>query len=329
MDLRQACRKSIVCYMCVAILCEIGGISQPPFIMINHVLRAARPHQWIKNLLLYAGFLFSLGGVHASQSFLRASLGFALFCCLSGSAYILNDLIDADSDRKHPTKRFRPIASGALSRGAATAATVVLGVGGLAGAFGVGMWFGVLAAFYLALTIGYSSFFKHVVLLDVIVLAIGYVVRAVAGAVIVGVPASFWLALCTMLLALFLGLCKRRAELASVEKDADIRKVLTEYSLPLLDQLISVVTSSALLAYALYTYSTATRPDGARRWLFVDHELTLTIPFVVYGIYRYLYLVYKRDLGASPEMMFLKDKPMMWNTFLWAAACAAALLSGR
>lgn len=297
--------------------------------MIKHLLRAARPQQWIKNLLLFAGFLFTLGAGHAALSLRQASLGFALFCCLSASAYILNDLIDADSDRKHPTKRNRPIASGALSPTTAAAATAVLGLGGLAGSFAVGTGFGALAAFYLALTIGYSTFLKRVVLLDVIILALGYVVRAVAGAVIVGVPASFWLALCTMLLALFLGLCKRRAELTSAEKDADIRKVLQDYSLPLLDQLISVVTSSALLAYALYTYSTPTRTDGPGKWMFIDHELTLTIPFVVYGIYRYLYLVYKRDLGASPEMMFLKDRPMQWNTVLWAAACAAALISGR
>jgi 4-hydroxybenzoate polyprenyltransferase len=297
--------------------------------MIKHLVRAARPQQWIKNLLLYAGFLFTLGAGKPGTSFGRASLGFALFCCLSASAYILNDLIDADSDRKHPTKRNRPIASGALSPAVAAVAAGMLGTGGVAGAFAAGLQFGCLAVLYVVVTVGYSTLFKRVVLLDVIVLAIGYVVRAVAGAVIVGVPASFWLALCTMLLALFLGLCKRRAELASAEKDADIRKVLAEYSLPLLDQLISVVTSSALLAYALYTYSTPTKPGGSMKWLFIDHELTLTIPFVVYGIYRYLYLVYKRNLGASPEMMFLKDRPMQWNTVLWAAACAAALISGR
>jgi 4-hydroxybenzoate polyprenyltransferase len=297
--------------------------------MIKQLLRAARPHQWIKNLLLYAGFLFTMGDGNAVVSFGRATLGFALFCCLSASAYILNDLIDAESDRIHPTKRNRPIASGALSPRTAGVATIALGMLGLAGAFLAGVEFGLLAAFYLALTVGYSTFLKRVVLLDVIVLAIGYVVRAVAGAVILGVPTSFWLALCTMLLALFLGLCKRRAELASAETDADVRKVLSDYSLPLLDQLISVVTSSALLAYALYTYSTPTHGGGPARWLFADHTLTLTIPFVVYGIYRYLYLVYKRDLGASPENMFLKDRPMQWNTALWAVACAAALYTGR
>lgn len=297
--------------------------------MFPQLLRAARPYQWIKNLLLYAGFLFTLGARDAREPFARATLGALLFCLLSASAYILNDVLDAEADRRHPTKRNRPVASGRLSQRAALAAAVVLLAAGLAGSFAAGSGFGLLSLVYIALTVGYSVILKHVVLLDVMVLALGYVVRAAAGAVIVGVPTSFWLALCTMLLALFLGLCKRRAELAAGADSPDRRAVMAEYTLPLLDQMISVVTSSALLAYALYTYFTPTNPAPSAAWRFADHRLTFTIPFVVYGIYRYLYLVFRRDAGETPELLFLRDSPLRWNTALWAAACAGARLASR
>lgn len=295
--------------------------------MLFELLRAARPYQWIKNLLLYAGFLFTLGAGRTLADFGRATAGVVIFCCLSASAYILNDLLDAEGDRRHPAKRNRPIASGRLSPVSALAAAIILGLLGLAAAWLMDPGFGLISSVYLALTLAYSTFLKRVVLLDVMVLALGYVVRAVAGAVIIHVPASFWLALCTMLLALFIGLCKRRAELSSNNQGAPMREVLAEYSLPLLDQMIGVVTSSALLAYSLYTYFTPTNTAAAPAWRFANHLLTFTIPFVVYGIYRYLYLVYRRNEGESPEALFLHDGPLRYNTALWALACAVARLA--
>lgn len=296
--------------------------------MLSQLLRAARPYQWIKNLLLYAGFLFTLGTGSSRVAFVRATAGVLIFCFLSASAYILNDVLDAESDRSHPAKRDRPIASGRLAAGPALIASVVVGCAALGAAFLMDTGFGLIAAVYVVLTLAYSVFLKRVVLLDVIVLALGYVVRAVAGAIIIHVPASFWLALCTMLLALFIGLCKRRAELSSLNAAIPLREVLADYSLPLLDQMIGVVTSSALLAYALYTYFTPTNPVAALAWRFENHLLTFTIPFVVYGIYRYLYLVYQRNEGESPEALFLHDAPLRYNTAVWALACAVARLAG-
>jgi len=292
------------------------------------LLRATRPRQWIKNLLLYAGLLFTLGHGPIAPGFLRASLGFALFCCLSSAAYLINDIRDAERDRRHPRKKDRPIAAGTLSIATAWGAASVLALVGLAGAFMAGPAFGAIAATYFAVTLAYSMALKHVVLLDVMALAAGYVLRAVAGAAILRVPASFWLALCTLLLALFLGLCKRRGEMTAGEDSVSARGILSEYTVPLLDQMISVVTSSALLAYALYTYFTPTTLPPSPAWRFRDHLLSFTIPFVVYGIYRYLYLVYRRDLGDAPEEIFLRDRPLQVNTWLWLFACVVAVLAG-
>jgi 4-hydroxybenzoate polyprenyltransferase len=291
------------------------------------ILTAARPRQWIKNLLVYAGLLFTLGHEPFLPAFLRATVGVALFCFLSSAAYMVNDALDVQQDRLHTTKRHRPLASGRLSASTAWAAAAILAPAGLAGAFAAGTSFGVIALAYFAITLAYSAVLKHVILLDVMALALGYVLRAVAGAAILDVPASFWLALCTLLLALFLGLCKRRGEITT-PSGTGTRVVLEDYTVPLLDQMISVVTSSALLAYALYTYFTPTSPALAGRWRFRDHLLTFTIPFVVYGIYRYLYLVYRRNAGDAPEDVFLKDRPLQANTMLWVLACVGAMLLG-
>lgn len=291
------------------------------------LFRAARPRQWIKNLLLYAGLLFTVGREPFVPGFLRATLGFVLFCCLSSSAYLLNDLRDAEQDRLHPVKRNRCIAAGRLSASAALMASLLLAGVGLLGAFVADRLFGVIALAYFAVTLAYSLVLKHVVLLDVLALAAGYVFRAVAGAAIVGVPASFWLALCTLLLALFLALCKRRGEMTA-QPETGARAVLEEYTVPLLDQMIGIATSSALVAYALYTYFTPTAQSTAATWRFRDHLLAFTIPFVVYGIYRYLYLVYRRNLGDAPEEIFLRDRPLQANTILWLLACALAVLLG-
>jgi 4-hydroxybenzoate polyprenyltransferase len=293
------------------------------------LLEGARPVHWVKNLLLYAGFLFTAGQVPVWPAFLRATAAFILFSLLASAAYLLNDVRDADSDRLHPVKKARPVASGRLSERAATAWAIGLIVAALAASSALGLWFAALAAAFVAVTLAYSYALKHVALLDVMALAIGYVLRAVAGAAAIAVPASFWLATCTFLLALFLGLCKRRAELTGLDDAVAHRASLEEYSEPLLDQLISVVTASSLVAYALYTYFTPTSHTAAEGWHFRLHLLTLTIPFVVYGIFRYLYLVYQRNGGGAPETVFLRDRALQWNTALWALSCAAALLVGR
>jgi len=298
---------------------------------VLEILRASRPRQWTKNLLVYAGFLFTLNQTAVWPAFGRATFGFIVFCLLPASAYLLNDARDAEADRRHPLKRHRPVAGGRLSVRIAYGSSVVLALAGLAGAVWAGPAFAVIAAVYLAVTVAYSLALKHVVLLDVLALAAGYVLRAVAGAAILSVRTSFWLALCTFLLALFLGLCKRRSEITALDDAGDAqaaRAILGEYTVDLLDQMISVATACALLAYALYTYFTPTTPDPGAVWLFRQHLFTFTIPFVVYGIYSYLYLAYRHDLGGAPETLFLEDRPLQWNILLWVAACAAALLLG-
>ena len=280
------------------------------------LLTSLRPKQWIKNLLLFAGLLFTLDQHHTTRQVQNAALGFLLFSLLSSVVYLVNDLADRDSDRRHPKKRRRPIASGELSPGLAAAAAVVLGLGGLTGSFALGLRFGLIALLYFVLTCAYSFRLKHVVLLDVLVLAAGFVFRAVAGALAVGVAISPWLILCTLMLALFLGLSKRRAELLSVSRAGSLgtRPILEEYSPEMLDQMIVIVTSASLMSYALYTI---TSPAAQ-----AHHYLMATIPFVIYGIFRYLYLMHRHSLGESPDAVLLEDRPLFINVLLWGLSTA-------
>ena len=280
------------------------------------LLTSLRPKQWIKNLLLFAGLLFTLDQHHTTRQVQNAALGFVLFSLLSSVVYLVNDLADRDSDRRHPKKRRRPIASGELSPGLAAAAAVVLGLGGLTGSFALGLRFGLIALLYFVLTCAYSFRLKHVVLLDVLVLAAGFVFRAVAGALAVGVAISPWLILCTLMLALFLGLSKRRAELLSVSRAGSLgtRPILEEYSPEMLDQMIVIVTSASLMSYALYTI---TSPAAQ-----AHHYLMATIPFVIYGIFRYLYLMHRHSLGESPDAVLLEDRPLLINVLLWGLSTA-------
>lgn len=298
--------------------------------MLATLIESARPRQWIKNLLVYAGFLFTFGCVPTGWAFLKATEGFIAFCLLSSAAYLLNDLCDSSNDARHPTKKHRPITSGRLSEKAAAVAAVICLVWGLAITVWLGPLFAALAALYVIVTIAYNVALKHTVLIDVMTVSAGYVIRAFAGAAAIDVPASFWLAFCTLLLALFLSLCKRRAEMTVLQETAgDHRAILNHYTVPLLDQMISVVTASALMAYALYTYHTPTTDVVTARWSFREHLLTATIPFVVYGIYRYLFLVYTRHLGGAPEVLFLKDRPLLLNVILWGIVSAATVYIGR
>jgi len=285
------------------------------------LLATLRPQQWTKNLFLFAGLLFG-GHLFEAAAVGRAIGGFAIFCALAGVVYVFNDLADREADQRHPLKRTRPIASGQLPSGVAAMAGAVLAVGGCIGAVLLSHSFALVAVAYLALLLLYSAGLKHVVIVDVLTIAAGFVLRAVAGAAVVNAPISHWLLICTTLLALFLALSKRRHELVLLGEGAIAhRRILEEYSPYLLDQMIAVVTASTLIAYTLYTIS----PDTVQR-LGTD-RLGLTIPFVLYGIFRYLYLVHQRRGGGSPAAMLLTDRPLLACVALWAISVALVLYS--
>jgi 4-hydroxybenzoate polyprenyltransferase len=281
-----------------------------------NVIRSLRPEQWTKNLIIFGGLLFGqrLFDLH---SVLYATAAFAVFCALSGVVYLLNDVADRDADRRHPLKRRRPIASGELSTSTALMAAAIIGIGGLTAAFLLHTRFGFFAASYLALLALYSGPLKHVVIVDVLTIAVGFVLRAAAGAAVIDVPISNWLLFITILGALFLALSKRRHELVLLADDATShRPILQEYTPYLLDQMISVVTASTLVAYAFYTVN----PETVEK--FHTTRLALTLPFLLYGIFRYLYLVHQKEGGGSPAEMLLNDRPLLICVALWALAVA-------
>jgi 4-hydroxybenzoate polyprenyltransferase len=283
---------------------------------------ALRPRQWTKNLLVFAGLLFSQG-FHQPALVARAVAAFVLFCLLSGATYLINDVLDMARDRSHPRKRHRPIASGRIPRGMALGVGAVLLVGAVLAAFAVSTGLGVVALAYAVLLTAYSAGLKHVVILDALLIAAGFVLRALAGVVVLDVEFSHWLMLCTILLALFLTFGKRRHELLALEGGAaEHRPILSEYSPQLLDQMISVVTASTLMAYVLYTVAPETQAK-------LGPWLPLTIPFVLYGIFRYLYLLYRRDLGGDPSEHLLTDAALLITVALWGVAVLTGLYLGH
>lgn len=281
------------------------------FATVSALIGTMRPKQWTKNLVLFAGIIFAQH-LFALTSFFKTVAAFFLFCLLSSAIYIINDLKDVEQDRAHPLKSKRPIAAGQLSLSvAAISAAGIAGVGLLLG-FLLDPGFGMVALAYFVLLFAYSLYLKHIVILDVLTIAIGFVLRAVAGAVVIHVEFSSWLLLCTIFLALFLGLSKRRHELILLGENAQShRKILEEYSPHLLDQMIGVVTASTLMAYALYTMAPETKLK------FGTSYMILTIPFVIYGIFRYLYLVHSKELGGNPTTILITDKPLLFNVVLW------------
>lgn len=283
-----------------------------------------RPAQWTKNLFVFGALLFGqrgtvpafLDGVAIGQ----ALAAFAVFCALSGVVYLVNDVADREHDRLHPLKRNRPIASGAVSPGLAIATAVVLAAAALAAAYTLRPAFALVSLTYLVLLSLYSGLFKHLVILDVITLATGFVLRAVGGAVAIDVPISHWLLILIMLLALFLALSKRRHELVLLADGAGShRPILQEYSPYLLDQMIGVVTASTLVSYVIYTIS----PETVQK--FHTDYLGLTLVFPLYGIFRYLYLVHQKDGGGSPSDMLQNDRPLLACVALWAVSVAAII----
>jgi len=284
---------------------------------VRAALVAVRPRQWLKNLLLFAGILFAAQLGDASR-WLQAVAAFVAYCSASSAAYLVNDLRDVVSDRQHPIKRRRPIARGELRSRTAIALASILAAGALIVSASLGLGSLVCLLGFAALQAAYTLRLKHVVLIDVLVIAALFVVRAAAGAVAVDVRISPWLLVCTGLLALFLALGKRRAELVLVGAERTPgRPVLAGYSLALVDQLLAAVVGATIVAYAVYT---VTARDS--------YALVLTVPFVVFGLFRYLQLLHRHDAGEEPENVLLGDPPILLTVAAWAVLCATILIVG-
>jgi 4-hydroxybenzoate polyprenyltransferase len=291
---------------------SLADAAPRPFHPVQAVWLSLRPHQWTKNLVVFAAPALSKH-LFEREPFQQTVLAFLIFCALSGTVYLLNDVADIERDRLHPRKRLRPIASGALSPRAAVLIALGLGLASLGLSAILGFPFLACATLYLALNVLYSFRLKEIVIVDVLCISLGFVLRAVAGGVAIAVVVSDWLLVCTLLLAMFLALAKRRHELVSLTTSATgHRKILAEYSPYLLDQMISVVTASCLTAYAFYTMA----PDTVQKYQ--TDRLAWTIPFVLYGIFRYLYLVHQKEKGGSPTDILVTDRPLLVNVALWA-----------
>jgi 4-hydroxybenzoate polyprenyltransferase len=281
---------------------------------LYNLLISLRPDQWTKNLLVFAALVFARK-LFDLTSVAAALKAFVIFCFLSGVVYLVNDVMDRDSDRRHPLKSRRPIARGELRVATALTAAGLLCAVSLVAAFTLGWRFGAVASVYVSLLVLYSGPLRHLVIIDVLTVAIGFVLRAVAGAVAIDVLISRWLFVCTILLALFIVLAKRRHELILLRDDASShRAILGEYSQYLLDQMIAIVAASTLIAYIFYSISDETAAKFSTDWL------GLTIPFPLYGIFRYLYLVHRREGGGSPSDLLLSDRPMLACVTLWIIA---------
>ncbi|MBI3873275.1 MAG: decaprenyl-phosphate phosphoribosyltransferase [candidate division Zixibacteria bacterium] len=276
--------------------------------------RSLRPTHWVKNLVVFAGLIFARHFDRVADVE-RACGAFAVFCALASAVYLFNDIRDRESDRAHPEKQKRPIAAGTLPVRAAAVCAVTLAAAGLAGAAALGRSVLVTAAAYALLNVAYSVVLKRLAIIDVMIVALGFVLRAVGGAEAIGVAISPWLIVCTILLALFLGFGKRRWELVALGDDAaSHRAALAGYSPHLLDQLIAVTTASTVVAYALYTLSADTQAK------FGTDQLIWTLPFVLYGVFRYLYLIHGAHQGGNPTTVLLRDAPMLANAILWLIA---------
>lgn len=294
-----------------------GEVSGRP--LARHLLVSLRPDQWTKNLIVFAGLIFGRR-LFDPDALGRSVALFGVFCALSSAMYLLNDVSDREEDRRHPVKARRPIAAGHVSTGAALAAAGGLGATGLGAAFWLSAAVGGVAAGFVALVLTYSHVLKHVVILDVLAISFGFVLRAAAGALAIGVPISQWLLVCTVLLALFLGLSKRRQEITFLGATAVAhRRSLAEYTPELLDRMITVVAAATLVSYAIYT------TDQETIGKFNTTLLTLTIPFPIYGIFRYLYLVQQQRGGGSPAEMLVRDRPLLACVLLWVVAAIAII----
>jgi 4-hydroxybenzoate polyprenyltransferase len=280
------------------------------------ILESLRPKQWTKNAVVFAAIVFD-GQLFELDNLLVVAVAAILFSLVSSAGYIFNDLRDTEADREHPAKRHRPIPSGRLNQSAAVITILAIYAVALPLAFILSPMFMAVLLMYILLMAAYSRWLKHLVIIDVLVIATGFVLRAVSGAVVVDIPISPWLYVCTILLALFLGFAKRRHELSLLETEAsNHRRNLATYSIPLLDQFILIVASATVIAYSLYTFESQALPDD---------RLMLTIPFVLHGVFRYLYLVHQKGVGGAPEQLVLEDRPLFFTVLLWGLMIVALL----
>ncbi|MEL7591284.1 MAG: decaprenyl-phosphate phosphoribosyltransferase [Anaerolineaceae bacterium] len=279
--------------------------------MLKYILKAMRPKQWTKNIFIFAALVFDRK-LFNFDAFLATLIAFLLFCLLASSVYLINDVLDREADLHHPVKKNRPIASGKLPIPVALSVAVVLLLTSLAGAFFLSKGFFAISAVYFILNMFYTKWLKHFPIIDVMVIAACFVLRVAAGVSVIQVQQfSPWLYVVTTLLALYLGFGKRRAELSALVNDnpESHRRVLTGYSIDLIDQYVTAVSASTVIAYSLYTFSADNVPD--------NHAMMLTIPFVLYGIFRYLHLIKMRNQGGEPEEILLKDRPIQVTVLLW------------
>lgn len=286
--------------------------------MLIGIIKTLRPKQWTKNSFIFAALVFDLK-LFQMESFIKTLLGFGLLCLISGTVYLINDLVDIDKDRQHPTKKNRPIPSGQLPYRVAVLTAIVLISFCLPLSFVLNSFFGVIITGYLLLQITYSFVLKNVVIVDVLTLAAGFVLRVAAGVALVEAERfSPWLYVVTVLLALFLGLGKRRTELALLKEQAiNTRTILTQYNLQFLDEMMAIVTTGTVITYAFYTFSAPNLPS--------NHLMMLTIPFVLYGIFRYLYIIHVQESVGAPDEILLSDNPLQISIVLFAATVVAIL----
>lgn len=286
--------------------------------MIKGLIRTMRPKQWTKNSFVFAALVFDQK-LFVPLLFVKTTVAFILLCLISSTVYLINDLVDIEKDRQHPRKRLRPLPSGQLKPWVAVVAAIAIPAICLPLAFLLDLSFGLIVTTYLLVMIAYSFWLKNVVIVDVLTIAAGFVLRVAAGIPMVHVVRfSPWLYVCTTLLALFIGFGKRRHELSLLQANANNhRSVLNDYNQTFLDEMMGVVTASTVMAYSLYTFSAEGLPP--------NHAMMLTIPFVLYGIFRYLYLVHVREEGGAPEEIILRDKPLLADVLLWGLAVIAIL----
>jgi 4-hydroxybenzoate polyprenyltransferase len=284
--------------------------------MLKHLFKAMRPRQWTKNGFIFFGLIFDKQ-LFQSGPFLKTLEGFFLFCLISSSVYLFNDIADIEADRLHPEKKKRPLASGKLPVNVAVVSAVVLVVVSLSLGYLLEPTFAGILALYFAINLLYSRWLKHVPILDVLIVSSGFVLRVAAGVALITVERfSPWLYMITILFSLYIGLGKRRAEMNLLAQGAAAhRRVLDGYTIPLLDQYITIVSGMTIIAYSLYTFSAPNLPE--------NHSMMLTIPFVVYGIFRYLQLIQTGNAAGSPDEVALKDRPLQATVLLWGLAVIA------
>jgi 4-hydroxybenzoate polyprenyltransferase len=286
--------------------------------MWKSLLQAMRPKQWIKNLIIFTALVFDQQLFHP-QPFFRTLAGFILLCIAASAVYLINDLADLEQDRMHPVKRLRPLASGRLSPSVARLTAILFAVVALGFGPFLSVGFELILAGYMGMNLLYSFYLKHIPIIDVMVLASGFVLRVGAGVVLITVQRfSPWMYVCVTLLALFIGLGKRRAEMVLLADQANShRRVLDGYTLSFIDHLLSIVSSTTIVAYSLYTFSAENLPK--------NHLMMLTIPFVIYGVFRYLFLIHVEGAGGAPEELLLRDRPLMATAALWALSVVIVL----